>query len=298
MKGQMEKQTELVNLIHPLEISADCGGELTFCSRHDVHWEWMGLTVRRLLPGEVWTACWPGEEAAYVLLSGICVADWGHGPQLIGERKSVFDGLPYTVYAAPGKPVSFIAETTVEIAACHVPSESDHPSRLITPDDVKVSLRGGGNASRQIVDILPPTFPADRLIAVEVYTPGGNWSSYPPHKHEVHNPPAEVDLDEIYYFRMNRSDAFAHQRLYSSDGRHNTVLTVRDGDTVLVRDGYHPVVAGPGYDTYYLNFLAGSARSLAASEDPSHVWIRSEWKEIDPRLPLVTQSWNSEESPV
>jgi 5-deoxy-glucuronate isomerase len=103
----------------------------------------------------------------------------------------------------------------------------------------------------------------------------------------VHNPPAEVDLDEIYYYRMNRSGAFAHQRLYTPDGKRDTVLTVHDGDAVLVREGFHPVVAGPGYDIYYLNFIAGSARSLAITEDPNHVWIRGMWKEMDARLPLV-----------
>ncbi len=174
-----------------------------------------------------------------------------------------------------------------EIAECNVPSQGNFTSRLVTPKDVVVSLRGGGNASRQIVEIMQPDFPADRLIVVEVYTPGGNWSSYPPHKHDVHNPPAEVDLDEIYYYRMNRLGAFAHQRLYSGDGQRDAVVTVHNGDAVLVHEGYHPVVAGPGYDTYYLNFIAGSARSLAITEDPIHTWIRSSWKDVDPRLPLV-----------
>ena len=124
---------------------------------------------------------------------------------------------------------------------------------------------------------MPPDFPADRLIAVEVYTPSGNWSSYPPHKHEVHNPPSEVDLDEIYYYRFHQPNAFALQRLYSSNGDRDTVVTARDGDTVLIRDGYHPVVAGHGYDVYYLNFLAGSARSLANTIDPNHAWVTSTW---------------------
>ena len=130
-------------------------------------------------------------------------------------------------------------------------------------------------------------FPANKLIVVEVYTPSGNWSSYPPHKHDVHNPPAEVDLDEIYYYRMNNPAGYAYQRLYTRDGKRDVTLTVRDGDVVLVRDGYHPVVAGHGYDLYYLNCLAGSARSLASTEDPQHTWVRSMWKEMDPRLPLV-----------
>jgi 5-deoxy-glucuronate isomerase len=168
-----------------------------------------------------------------------------------------------------------------------VPSKKYFPPRLITPKDVQVSLRGGGNASRQIVDIMPSDFPADRLIVVEVYTPGGNWSSYPPHKHDVHQPPQEVDLDEIYYYRTNKPGAFAHQRLYTPDGTRDTVVTVHDGDVVLVRDGYHPVVAGPGYDIYYLNFIAGSARSLAVTEDPHHVWVKNSWKDMDTRLPLV-----------
>jgi 5-deoxy-glucuronate isomerase len=103
----------------------------------------------------------------------------------------------------------------------------------------------------------------------------------------VHDPPREVDLDEIYYYRMNQPEAFAFQHLYA--GQHSVERTVKtkDGDAALVRSGYHPVVAGPGYDVYYLNFLAGSSRTMAVTEDPQHVWIRSTWKETDPRLPMV-----------
>lgn len=275
------------NLLHSRELSAGKSGELLEFSRETVGWEWMSFCARRVVAGDRWESEYLGEETVYVLLSGKCLADWGLGKQRIGQRSSVFDGLPYALYLAPGNRVRFEAETLCEFAACHVPSRTRFPSRLVTPKDVAVSLRGGGNASRQIVDVIRPDFPADRLIVVEVYTPGGNWSSYPPHKHDVDNPPTEVDLDEIYYYRMNRPGAFAHQRLYSADGRRDTVVTAGDGDAVLVRDGYHPVVAGPGYDIYYLNFIAGSSRSLAITEDPQHKWIRSSWKEIDGRLPLV-----------
>jgi 5-deoxy-glucuronate isomerase len=182
------------------------------------------------------------------------------------------------------------AETICEFAECRVPSTARLIPQLISPSDVKTSLRGGGNASRQIVDVIPPEFPADKLMLVEVYTPGGNWSSYPPHKHEVHNPPMEVDLDEIYYYRIDRGRGYAHQRLYSSDRQRDHTFTVRDGDVVLVRDGYHPVVAGHGYNVYYLNCLAGSARMLANTEDAEHIWVRSTWKEIDSRVPLVKGS--------
>src|SRR6202044_481060 len=142
-----------------------------------------------------------------------------------------------------GHHVRFVAETLCEMAECRVPSEARLQPKLITPSDVVSGLRGGGNASRQIVDIMGPDFPADRLMVVEVYTPGGNWSSYPPHKHDVHNPPTEVDLDEIYYYRMNPPDGFAFQHLYSREHSGERILKTRDGDAVLIRSGFHPVVA-------------------------------------------------------
>jgi len=274
-------------VVHSRQFAEGASGELLRFSRNEAGWEWMGFEVRRLAAGERWNYQRSGEETAFVLLSGKCSLKWAAGTEMIGGRNSVFDGLPYAVYLRAGEQAEFAAVNTCEIAACHVPASGNFASRLITPKDVQVSLRGGGNASRQIVDVMRPDFPADRLIVFEVYTPGGNWSSYPPHKHDVHNPPAEVDLDEIYYYRMNRNGAFAHQRLYTPDGKRDTVVTVHDGDAVLVREGFHPVVAGPGYDIYYLNFIAGSARSLAITEDPNHVWIRGMWKEMDARLPLV-----------
>ena len=247
----------------------------------------MSFFVHRLQPGESHRSSTDQEEAAFVLLGGTCLADWGQGEKKIGKRKNVFDGLTFTLYLPTGNKVTFTPETRCEIAECRVPSTAKLEPRLITPADVASGLRGGGNVSRQIVDIMLPQFPADRLMVIEVYTPGGNWSSYPPHKHDVHNPPSEVDLDEIYYYRIQQPEGFAFQHLYSGDGGTGQTIKARDGDTVLVRGGFHPVVAGPGYDIYYLNFLAGSARALAVTEDSNHVWIRSAWKETDPRLPLV-----------
>jgi 5-deoxy-glucuronate isomerase len=275
------------SLVHSRNLPPEQAGELLHLPRQEAQWEWMSFFVRRLCPGDVYSAHTEGEEAVFLLLGGSCQADWGRGARSIGERKNVFDGFPYAIYLPTGNKVTFTAQTVCEIAECRVPSHAQLEPRLITPHDVVSSLRGGGNVSRQIIDIMTPAFPADRLIVVEVYTPGGNWSSYPPHKHDVHNPPTEVDLDEIYYYRMSQANAFAFQHLYS--GQHSAERTVmaRDGDVVLVRSGYHPVVAGPGYDVYYLNFLAGSSRQMAVTEDPQHVWIRSTWKGTDPRLPLV-----------
>jgi 5-deoxy-glucuronate isomerase len=274
-------------LVHSRNLPPEEAGEMLDLPRQKARWEWMSFFVRRLRPGDVYQARTEHEEAAFVLLGGICRCNWGQGAQRIGKRRNVFDGFPYALYLPVGNNVTFTAETVCEIAECRVPSEARLAPKLITPDDVASNLRGGGNVSRQIVDIITPAFPADKLIVVEVYTPGGNWSSYPPHKHDVHDPPKEVDLDEIYYYRMNQPDAFAFQHLYSRENSAERTLKTRDGDAVLVRSGYHPVVAGPGYDVYYLNFLAGSSRAMAVTEDPQHVWIRSTWKEPDPRLPLV-----------
>jgi 5-deoxy-glucuronate isomerase len=262
-------------------------GRLLELPRHKAGWEWMSFFVTRLPPGETLNVGAETEEAVFVLLGGTCVANWGEGQHLIGKRKNVFDGLPYVLYIPRGTKASFTAETACEIAECRVTSQADLAPKLITPDEIGTTLRGGGNVSRQIVDILPPSFPADKLVAFEVYTPGGNWSSYPPHKHDTHNPPKEVDLDEIYYYRIARPDGFAFQYLYSDKDITGQTVMARDGDTVLVHSGYHAVVAGPGYDVYYLNFLAGSSRSLAVTEDQNHSWIRSTWNGPDPRLPLV-----------
>lgn len=280
--------TESDVLVHSAQLPSQEGGELLHLSREHAKWEWMSFYVRRLLPGESYRTGTENEEAAFVLLGGTCRTNWGEGEVSIGRRKDVFDGFPYTLYLPAQSSVTFVADTTCEIAECRVPSIAQLKPKLVSPADIVTSLRGGGNVSRQIVDIIPPSFPADRIMVIEVYTPGGNWSSYPPHKHDVHNPPTEVDLDEIYYYRIHQPQGFALQHLYSSENRNGRTIEARDGDAVLVRSGFHPVVAGPGYDVYYLNFLAGSSRALSVTEDPQHVWIRSTWKQTDPRLPLVS----------
>jgi 5-deoxy-glucuronate isomerase len=264
------------------------GGELVGFTRQQAGWEWMSFKVTRLLPGEELQWRTGDEEMVLLWLGGVSLADWGEGVQKVGGRANVFEGLSWSLYLPAQHSVRLKAETVCEIAECRVPSTARLAPRLITPGDVLTSPRGGENASRQIVEVIPPDFPADKLVVFEVYTPGGNWSSYPPHKHDEHKPPVEVDLDEIYYYRIKDPRGFALQNLYRHDPGNDSLLKLHDGDTVLVRDGYHPVVAGPGYDVYYLNFLAGTARTMTVTEDPQHVWLRSTWKQIDNRLPLVT----------
>jgi 5-deoxy-glucuronate isomerase len=160
---------------------------------------------------------------------------------------------------------------------------------VIPPVDCGLEVRGGGNATRQIIDILPPSAEADRLLVCEVLTPAGNWSSYPPHKHDRHNPPIEADLEETYYYRFRDPGGYGIQRLYVSQDREEQVLRVTHGDLVLVREGYHPFVASPGVDAYYLNTLAGSVRSMAATDDPRYAYLRASWPPPDPRVPMIAK---------
>jgi 5-deoxy-glucuronate isomerase len=154
---------------------------------------------------------------------------------------------------------------------------------LIHPSDVEVEIRGAGNATRRIHHIIKPEFPADRLEVVEVYTPGGNWSSWPPHKHDVDDMPSEAVLEEIYYYQQRRPEGWGIQRLYRRDGdRRDGIWVVRHGELVLVTDGYHPFVAAHGYDTYYLNALAGDRRTMACTDDPDLAWTRAAWSELEP----------------
>jgi 5-deoxy-glucuronate isomerase len=284
---EQEHGMQQESVVRARNLPQDQAGEMVGFTRQEAGWEWMSFVVRRLLPGQAMELRTEGEEMALVLLGGNCLANWGAGEQSIGARANVFDGFPYALYLPNDHRVTLKAESVCEIAECRVPSKARHEPRLVTPKDVASGLRGGENTSRQIVEVIPSSFPADKLVVFEVYTPGGNWSSYPPHKHDVDQPPGEVDLDEIYYYRIKDARGFALQNLYRSDRSRESLLKVHDGDVVLVRDGYHPVVAGPGYDTYYLNFLAGTSRAMAVTEDPEHLWLRSTWKQTDPRLPLV-----------
>lgn len=275
------------NVVRSNNLPSNAAGDLVGFTRQEVGWEWMDFRVRRLLAGQQIELSTDAEEMALVLLGGQCTWDWGSGEQSVGKRKDVFDGLPFALYLPGHRRIVMKATTDSEVAECRVPSNVAFEPRLVTPSEAVSVLRGGENASRQVVDIMGSEFPAEKLLAIEVYTPGGNWSSYPPHKHDEDDLPNEADLDEIYYYRLRDPNGYALQNLYNPATSQDSVIKVRDGDAVLVRDGFHPVVAGPGYDTYYLNFLAGSSRTLANTEDSRHTWIRSTWKEPDLRLPMV-----------
>ena len=183
------------------------------------------------------------------------------------------------------------ADEDGEFAVTWVPTDEDHAPWLIEPRQVARSIRGGDNVSRQINDLLPPNSPVQRLVLVEVYTPSGNWSSYPPHKHDCHVLDAagtliEADLEEVYFYKIDRPEGYAYQRIYTDEnsplhkaGQPIDALMRADNNcAVLVPEGYHPVVSAPGYTTYYLNVLAGSAQSLANQMDPRYRWVKDSYR--------------------
>ncbi|HVA20656.1 MAG TPA: 5-deoxy-glucuronate isomerase [Candidatus Micrarchaeia archaeon] len=265
-------------------------------------WRYAGLRVVELAPGEQLELAASSCELAVLPLAGACRVDCGGERFELVGRPDVFSRVTDFAYV-PRDAVARItspgggrfalpsAEASVPLAPAYGPAEA-----------VPIEIRGRGPASRQINNFLAPgAFAADRLIAVEVLTPAGNWSSYPPHKHDQAGPDEAV-LEEIYYFEVARrepggrrrvGEGFGLHRLYTTDGAIDLCAEVRHGDVVLVPRGYHgPSVAAPGYDLYYLNVLAGpgSERSMASCDDPAHHWVRASWahQTADPRLPMAT----------
>ena len=267
------------------------------------HWDHLSFAARQLPLGRTWNFETEENELALVVLGGICevtsnMGNWSD----VGRRPDVFSGMPYTLYLPPGTRFTVEAKSErLDIAYGWCTAKEEHPARLVRPQDVEIEIRGGDNVTRQINKMIPPGFPCSRLVVVEVYTPSGNWSSYPPHKHDEHlvdeeGNIVEADLEEVYFYKIDRPEGFAYQRIYTRDQKIDELILVRDSHLVLSPFGYHPVVAGPGYNCYYLNMLAGSAQSLTATDDPDYAWVKATWKEKDPRLPLVSLDMEKERS--
>jgi len=185
----------------------------------------------------------------------------------------VFDGPPDSVYVPPGGELTITATSeTCEIALCWAPATRGVDPVMVRASEVRPFTRGSGVTLRTIHNLLMEDRPAESLLVTEVLTPGGNWSSYPPHKHDTDDLPRESLLEETYYHRTRRPEGFAMQLVYTDDRSVDEALMVRDGDVVLVPRGYHPVSAGPGYDLYYLNVMAGPHRRWVVTTDPDHRW--------------------------
>jgi 5-deoxy-glucuronate isomerase len=268
----------------------------------DAGWEYLNFLARIMKKGETWTENTGDYEYCIVLLGGnfSVTSDKGEWKTVNG-RKNVFSGLPHALYLPAHTKFTLTADSEIlDIACSWVKTDKQFEPIFVTPQisqDLGIELRGGDNASRQINRMLPPGSACHRLVCVEVYTPSGNWSSFPAHKHDERKVDAdgklkEACLEEIYFYKIDKPQGFAFQHVYTEDRKSDEIAEAHDGDVVLVPRGHHPVVAGPGYNVYYLNFLAGSDQSLAASDDPDHKWVYGTWKRIDDRLPLVTLEMN------
>jgi 5-deoxy-glucuronate isomerase len=282
--------------------SKDTGGtgEFARVRADEAGWEYLNMSAIRLNAGEKFEDKTGECENALVILGGRCNIRSSKGEFMnIGRRPDVFSGMPYAVYLSRRTDFEIEALTDgFEHPSCWVPTDEDHPAQLVTPNDSPIEIRGGANATRQINGILPPGFDCHRIVCVEVYTPSGNWSSYPPHKHDVHREDSngnilEADLEEIYFYKINYPGGYAYQRVYNDDRSIDGVMMAENHDAVLVPEGYHPVVSAHGYTTYYLNFLAGSAQSLANADDPAYAWVKDTWTFQDPRVPIVHHGMES-----
>jgi 5-deoxy-glucuronate isomerase len=240
-------------------------------------WEHVGFEVHRLAGGEERRFDADGRELCVVMLGGRADVRAGtRSWEAVGGRASVFDGLPSAVFAPAGHDVSVRGcGDEAEVALCWSPADGGQGAEpfLVEAGDVEVEIRGSGSMERRIHPILMGDRPAERLLVVEVITPGGHWSSYPPHKHDRHAPPEETFLEETYYHRIDPPQGFGVQRVYTDDRSLDETVTFADGDVVLVPRGYHTVSAPPGYDLYYLNVMAGPLREWAFANDPDHAWL-------------------------
>jgi 5-deoxy-glucuronate isomerase len=270
-------------------------GDLLAVSPESAGWRFAGLRVLRLDPGTARVLDTGPDEALVLPLSGACDVRCGAERIVLEGRDSVFDRVSDFAYVPRGTVFEISSRGGGEFA---VPTA--RARRTLAPaygpaGKVPVEVRGAGAATRQVTNFCAPAaFETDRLTCVEVLTPAGNWSSYPPHKHDEEGP-AEAVLEEIYYFRIAGPAGYGIHKTYTADGTVDETVTVRDGDAFLVPRGYHgPCVATPNHDMYYLNVLAGPAaeRSLSFCDDPAHHWVRDTWTRLDPdpRVPLTTAS--------
>jgi 5-deoxy-glucuronate isomerase len=254
-------------------------------------WTYSGLTVITVAAGESYSLTTGEAETLVLPLSGGCVVSVDDTTFEVTGRPSVFAAKTDFVYVPRDATATVTSAAGAKLAFPSAVCERRLTARYAPAANTPVELRGAGRCSRQVNNFCTPAaFEADKLIACEVLTPGGNWSSYPPHKHdEVRD--GECELEEIYYFEVAR-DGMGYQRVYGTDDRPIDILEeVRTDDVVLIPHGWHgPSMATPGYDLYYLNVMAGPGdeREWLISDDPAHGWIRETWQDedIDPRLPF------------
>lgn len=280
--------------VHPAGALATADYALAL-SAQDAGWAFSSLRVLELGPGERRTVATGPDEVLVLPLAGSARVEVDDVAMDLVGRGSVFDAISDFAYVPRDATATVSSVHGCRLALPGARADRRLDARYGAAGDVPVELRGSGSCSRQVVNFCgPDSFPADRLIAVEVLTPAGNWSSFPPHKHDEEREGESV-LEEVYYYEVADGPGgpgFAYQRVYGTETRPIDVLAeVRSGDVVTIPHGWHgPSMAAPGHDLYYLNVMAGPGeRAWEICDDPAHGWIRQTWEhqDMDPRLPLT-----------
>lgn len=257
-------------LVHPGSPTGD--GTIMTVSPESARWTYVGFEIVALREGTPARRETGDRELCAVVVNGTVDVRSSRGEWLqLGGRLDPWSGMPDAVYLPPGTSVSFAGDA--QLALCWAPAPGGGaPARALPGSEIDVEIRGHGALERRIQPILMSDQEAESLLVVEVVTPAGHWSSYPPHKHDRDNPPTETLLEETYYHRVSPERGFGLQRVYTEDRSLDESLAFSDGDCVLVPRGYHTVSAPPGYDIYYLNVMAGPARLWVVANDPDHAW--------------------------
>jgi len=255
--------------------AARAGQTIVRVTPESAGWRRVGFEALRLAAGEKFSGATSTREACVVVVAGkVSVTSQDLAWRTLGTRETPFEDVaPHAVYLPPGRDFTIVAETGAEVALCFAPAVKGVAPRLIEPDSMRRTVRGQGSNTRYVRDILPQDAPAESLLVVEVITPPGNSSSYPPHKHDTEAIPNESSLEETYYHRLDPPQGFVFQRVYTDDRSLDEALAVEDRDVVLVPRGYHPVVVPHGYTSYYLNVMAGPERVWHFRNDPAHEWM-------------------------
>ena len=253
-----------------------CDGYTEIMKRGEYGLGYITFGILRLGSGEKFAENSDSNEIGLVILTGKCSVKVGkYDYKSVGNRASVFGGKAYGIYIPPNTDYEVVGEDKVEIALCKAPADLKAEPVLVTPDQVNIRTVGQHNWRRYVHDIIDARITASKLVIGETFNPPGNWSSYPPHRHDYDNLPDESEQEELYFFKVEPPQGFGIQRIYTDDLSVNKVYVVQNNSVVAIPKGYHPVSAAPGYQLYYLWVLAGEKRILKPKDDPAHSWVRA-----------------------
>lgn len=247
--------------------------------RHDIRpesagWKYLSFSVVALSSGQKFEGNTGGQEIVIVALTGHASVAYNGESHTVG-RRDIFRELTDIVYLPPRTEYLITAAEPFEVAIGGAPASGKRPRRVIRREEIPASIRGDANVKRCVNTLLDSDELSERLSVYEIRTPSGNWSSFPPHRHDTRENSSYHE--ETYYYRLTPPDGFAIQRIYTRDTDLDVAIPVNDGDLVLVHEGYHPVVKAPGTNAYYLNFLAGDVRKITAINDPHYDWVTKQW---------------------